>query len=121
MHTHLWGCRATLRMLTELGWEVLPLPYTPGRHWVWVQLTLSQRQHRYWCNERLTDVTDSIKEQVTSGSGETSDSYQQNLLIGEEQNLKNGQQKIEAEKGNIKHSTSPEGSARLVELGKNPK
>lgn len=121
MHTHLWGCLATLCILTELGWEVLPLPYMPGRHWVWVQLTLSQRQHKCWCNERLTDVTDSIREQVTSRSGETFDSLQQNLLIGEEQNLKSGQLKIKAEKGNIKHSTSPEASARLVKPGKKPK
>lgn len=117
MHTHLWGCLATLCMLTEMGWEVLPLPYMPGRQWV--QPTLSQRQHGCWCNERLPDVTDCIKEQVTSRSGESFDSYQQNLLIGEEQNY--GQQKIKAEKGNIKPSTFPEGTARLVELGKEPK
>lgn len=94
-------------MLTELGWEVLSLSHMPDRHWVWVQPTLSQRQHGCWCNERLRDVTDSVKGQVTSRSGEDFDSYQQNLLIGEEQNLKYRQQKIKAEKGNIKHSTSP--------------
>lgn len=86
-----------------------------------VQSTLSQRQHGYWCNERLLDVTDCIKEQAASKDVETFDSYQQNVLIGEEQNLKYGQQKIKAEKGNIKHSTTPEGSARLVELEKKPK